>query len=51
MARWEHFKQNNFDWYEGNVKALVMEQQSSVDIDTELDFELAKIIMKGRENI
>ena len=51
MARWEHFKRNNFDWYEGNVKALVMEQQSSVDIDTELDFELAKIIMKGRENI
>lgn len=49
MARWNSLKQYQYDWYEGNTKALIMEQKSSIDIDTELDFELAKLIMKGRE--
>ncbi len=49
MARWSSLKQYEYDWYEGSAKALVMDQKSSIDIDTELDFELAKLIMKGRE--
>lgn len=49
MARWNSLKQYQYDWYEGNTKALIMEQKSSIDIDTELDFELAKLIMKGCE--
>lgn len=48
MARWWKFKELDYDWYEGNVKALIMEQQSSVDIDNEIDFELAEKIMKER---
>lgn len=49
MARWDNFKNNNYDWLEGNVKALVMEQEKSIDIDTELDFKMAEILMKGRK--
>lgn len=49
IARWNSLKQHDYDWYEGNTRALVMEQEASIDIDTELDFELAKLIMKGRE--
>lgn len=49
MARWNSLKQYQYDWYEGNTKALIMEQKSSIDIDTELDFQLAKLIMKGCE--
>ena len=49
MARWNRFKELDYDWYEGNVKALIMAQKSSVDIDNEIDFEIAKILMKGRE--
>lgn len=48
MARWNKFKEKDYDWLEGNVKALVMEQASSVDIDNEIDFEMARCIMKGR---
>lgn len=49
MARWERFKEYDYDWIEGNSKALIMDQESSVDIDNEIDFEMARSIMKGRE--
>lgn len=49
MTRWNSLKKNNYDWYEGNVKALIMSQKASIDIDSEMDFKMAEIIMKGAE--
>lgn len=36
--------------YRKNAKAYIMDQESSIDIDTEIDLQLAKISMKGRRN-
>lgn len=49
ISRWHHFIDCGYDWYEGNVKALIMDNKHSIDIDTEEDFELAEILIKRRE--
>lgn len=48
IARWNSLEQYGYDWYEGNTKAYIMDSESSVDIDNEIDFELAEIILKKR---
>lgn len=48
IARWNRFLTNNFDFLEGNSKALVMEPEHSIDIDTMLDFEFAQFLMEVR---
>lgn len=50
MARWNFFKENNFDWYRGKSKAFIMSNEKSVDIDSELDFEWAEFLLKRRNN-
>ena len=50
MARWQSLKKNDFDWYRGNSKALIIDAEKSVDIDNKMDFELAEFLMKKRGN-
>lgn len=46
ISKWTHFVNNKYDWYKGNVKALVMKNSHSVDIDTIQDFEWAEHLLK-----
>lgn len=48
ISKWNHFINNKYDWYQGNVKALIMDNAHSVDIDTVEDFEWAKLLLKRR---
>lgn len=47
FARWNKFKENGFDWYKGNSKAIIMDNISSVDIDTEMDFKWAEFLINN----
>lgn len=49
VSRWKQFVNNEFDWYKGKVKAFIMDNSHSIDIDTIEDFELAELKMKRRE--
>ncbi|BCN32516.1 acylneuraminate cytidylyltransferase family protein [Anaeromicropila herbilytica] len=46
-TKWNHFIQNNYDWYKNSV-AFIMEQSHSIDIDTQLEFEYAEFLMERR---
>jgi N-acylneuraminate cytidylyltransferase/CMP-N,N'-diacetyllegionaminic acid synthase len=46
MARWNKFKKNNFNWYFDQSKALIIDKNRSLDIDTEEDFLYAEFLMK-----
>ena len=48
MAKWESLKKNGFDWYKGNSEALIIDNEKSVDIDNEMDFEWAEFLIKKR---
>lgn len=48
ISKWNHFSSVNYDWYRGNVKALILENTHSVDIDTNEDFEWAKFLLDRR---
>ena len=50
MARWESLKKNDFDWYRGNSEALIIDNEKSIDIDNEMDFEWAEFLIKKRKN-
>lgn len=49
IAEVNYFYQNN-GFFGENTKAYIMPQERSVDIDTELDFEWAQLLMKKRMN-
>lgn len=51
MARWAEFRDNNYDWYFDDSKALIIDRSRSIDIDSEEDFSYAEFLMqrRGRE--
>ena len=44
-ARWNDFIEHNYDFLEGNSKAVIMEQSHSLDIDTMIDFQYAQFLI------
>lgn len=46
-ARWNDFIEHDYDFLEGNSKAVIMEQSHSLDIDTMTDFQYAKFLIEG----
>jgi N-acylneuraminate cytidylyltransferase/CMP-N,N'-diacetyllegionaminic acid synthase len=51
IARWDHFKANNYDWYFDDSKALIIDQARSLDIDSESDFSYAEFLMQRAEHL
>lgn len=47
-ARWDKFKEVEFDWYAGESKAVITKQETAIDIDTLQDFEYAKFLMERK---
>ena len=47
VGRWDIFY-NKMDWFEQNIVAYIMPRERSIDIDTELDFNLAEMLMKKK---
>jgi CMP-N,N'-diacetyllegionaminic acid synthase len=45
IARWEEFRNNNYDWYFDESKALIIDKRRSIDIDTEEDFYYAQFLL------
>ena len=45
LSNTKHFLQHK-DFYNGRSFAYIMDQMKSIDIDTEIDFEIAKVLMK-----
>jgi CMP-N,N'-diacetyllegionaminic acid synthase len=48
IARWNDFRANNYDWYFDDSKALVIDRNRSIDIDSEEDFSYAEFLMHKR---
>ncbi len=48
IARWADFRDNNYDWYFDDSKALVIDRSRSIDIDSEEDFGYAEFLMHRR---
>ena len=46
----ETFKSDKFFYHKGSF-AYIMPQNRSIDIDTEIDFELAELLMNKRLNV
>ena len=42
--------ENNDDWLGGSIENIIMDETSSIDIDTEFDFWLAEKILERRQN-
>ena len=49
VAKWDIFY-NKLDWMEQNTIAYIMPRERSVDIDTELDFRLAEVLMSMQDS-
>ena len=48
VARWAEFRENNYDWYFDDSKALIVDRARSIDIDSEEDFSYAEFLMQRR---
>jgi CMP-N,N'-diacetyllegionaminic acid synthase len=46
IARWNEFRDNNYDWYFDDSKAVIIDRARSVDIDSEEDFAYAEFLMQ-----
>ena len=51
MARWAEFRENNYDWYFDDSKALVIDRARSIDIDSEQDFSQVKRLCENPKNM
>jgi CMP-N,N'-diacetyllegionaminic acid synthase len=49
IARWKDFQANNYDWYFDDSKAVIIDRDRSIDIDSEEDFNYADFLMRNRK--